>query len=287
MMRLILPLLILAPPLAAQAGSDIYVVNVERFAGGIRIGRPANVTARPGYDNQPAFLPDGSAILYTSIRDDGQADTYQYDLTTRQTTRLTETAESEYSPTLMADGRVSVVRVERDSVQRLWAFGVADGAFELLFPDLAPVGYYAWLDGATAAAFVLGDPPTLQIARTDDGDPVVAARDIGRTIARVPGTGALSFVQRRGPDELWVVTRPVDGDTVEFVARLPGAEFFAWTPDGALLAADDRRILLGRPGSGTVTWMPVADFTGTDVGPITRIAMSPQGDWLAFVAGEP
>ena len=286
MIRLAVPVLVMTAPLATQTGSDIYLVNVERFAGGIRLGRPANITDRPGYDNQPAFLPDGSAILYTSIREDGQADTYRYDLATRRTTRLTETAESEYSPTVMSDGRVSVVRVERDSVQRLWAFAVADGAFDVLFPELAPVGYYAWVDAATAAVFVLGDPPTLRIARIGDAEAVVAARDIGRTIARVPGSGALSFVQRRGDDELWVVTQPIDGDVVEPVAPLPGAEFFTWTPDGALVAAQDRRILLGRPGGGTVVWSEVANFTGTDLGPISRIAVSPQGDWLAFVAAE-
>jgi hypothetical protein len=70
------------------------------------------------------------------------------------------------------------------------------------------------------------------------------------------------------------------------VIRLPGAEFFAWTPDGALLAAQDHRILLHRPG-GIDAWTEVADFSDLEIGPISRIAVSPLGDWLAFVAAEP
>src|SRR5439155_1522031 len=30
------------------------------------VGRPANITRSPGYDNQPSFTPDGAAIFFTS-----------------------------------------------------------------------------------------------------------------------------------------------------------------------------------------------------------------------------
>lgn len=282
-MRTVAILLLWAGPLAAQTGTDIWLVRMERFAGGVRLGRPANITARPGYDNQPAFLPDGSALLYTSIRDDGQADTWRYDLATRRSTRLTATPESEYSPVLMPDGRrISVVRVEQDSVQRLWAFDPGTGAFELLLPSLAPVGYYAWTDSVTVAAFVLGTPPTLQLARRDEPARVLA-RDIGRTLMAVPG--GVSFVLR-DHDSLWIARRPLDRDTVERLARAPEHDFFTWTPDGALLAAAGHRILMLRPGAGG-SWTDVADFADAGYGPITRLAVSPAGDWLAFVAGEP
>lgn len=273
-----------APSLAAQTGSDIWLVNVDRFAGGIRLGVPVNLTDRPGYDNQPRFLPDGNGLLYTSIREDGQADTYRLDLRTRASTRLTETLESEYSPMLTPDGRaVSVVRVERDSVQRLWRFQPTTGTFELVFPDLAPVGYYAWVDSVTAAVFVLGDPPTLQLARPGDA-PSVVARDIGRTIAAVPGTAAVSFVQYDGPDAQWIARYALERDTLELLMASPSRDDFAWTPDGALLVGDGSRILLSRPGGQG--WMEVADFSGLGIQDISRIAVSPRGDRLAFVAAD-
>lgn len=282
MIRTVVMLLLWAAPLAAQGGTDIWLVRMERFAGGVRLGRPVNITARAGYDNQPAFLPGGGALLYTSVREDGQADTYRYDLGTRQTTRLTATPESEYSPVLMPDGRrISVVRVELDSVQRLWAFDPESGAFELLLPSLAPVGYYAWTDTATLAAFVLGTPPTLQLARRN-GDTRVLVRDIGRTITAAGG--GVSFVLREG-DSLWIARHPLDRDTVERLAPAPEHDFFTWTPDGALLASADHRILILRPGTAG-GWMTIADYADADHGPITRLAVSPLGEWLAFVAGE-
>lgn len=39
-----------------------------------------NLTVRPGYDNQPQLTPDGAALLFTSVREDGRADTWRYDL---------------------------------------------------------------------------------------------------------------------------------------------------------------------------------------------------------------
>jgi len=114
----LLLLVALAAPAAAQLpATDIFVatLKVTKGAGGTaqwQVGAAANVTHRPGYDNQPAFLPGGRSFLYTVIGDDAQADIYRYDLAAGQSTRLTATTESEYSPTPLPQGRAfSVVRV--------------------------------------------------------------------------------------------------------------------------------------------------------------------------------
>ena len=148
-----------ATSLAAQGappGTDIYLVRLR--SGATISDPPENLTNRPGYDNQPAFTPDGKAILFTSIRADGQADVYRLDLATRAITQLTKTPESEYSPTPLPTGTgFSVVRVEMDSTQRLWAFNAQGHSPVLLLPDVAPVGYHLWLDDHTLALFVDGN----------------------------------------------------------------------------------------------------------------------------------
>jgi len=55
--------------LAAQSppGTDIWVADLSLRDGRVTLGAPVNVTARAGYDNQPAVLPDGSGLLYTRI----------------------------------------------------------------------------------------------------------------------------------------------------------------------------------------------------------------------------
>ena len=113
--------------LQAPPATDIYVADLRVTDRRVSVGSPVNVTARPGYDNQPFFLRDGRSFFYTSVRDDAQADIYRYDLDRKISVRVTTTRESEYSPTPLPKGDgFSVVRVEADSTQRLWAFN-ADG----------------------------------------------------------------------------------------------------------------------------------------------------------------
>ena len=108
------------PAVAQPPESEIHLAPLRVQDGVVLVGPAVNVTNRPGYDNQPSFTPDGRAILYTSQRD-GQTDIFRYDLRTRETTQLTRTPESEYSPSVGPDGRsMTVVRVELDSTQRLW-----------------------------------------------------------------------------------------------------------------------------------------------------------------------
>src|ERR1041384_5315433 len=134
------------PPPAPPPASDIFVLEVGTKKNKKtkevepKFSEPKKITDYAGYNNQPFFLPDGHRILYTSIRN-GQADVYQYDLKNGQTTQVTNTPESEYSPTLMPDGKnISVVRVEKDGTQRLWKFPLAGGPPSLLLSHVKPVG---------------------------------------------------------------------------------------------------------------------------------------------------
>jgi Tol biopolymer transport system component len=270
-------------PIPAQApGTDIYVAPLTTVSGKLVLGIPVNVTHRPGYDNQPSFLPDGSSLLYTSIRDNGQADTWRYDLATGTSTRLTATPESEYSPTpLPLDPGFSAVRVEADSAQRLWGFDPGGSSARLLLPDVKPVGYHAWSDRGDVALFVLGRPPTLQLVPAGATSPIEVARDIGRGLARVPGERRILFAQRDG-DGYVITSLSLDDHRVTPVVRTPLADFFAYA-GGVLFAADSTRILAYRPASDS-TWVPLSDFAAHGIRRITRIAVSPRGDRLAFVA---
>ncbi len=172
--------ILIAPSLSAQATSDIFISKITGGDDGPRFSTPVNITHREGYDNQPSFTPDGRAILYTSIRD-GQADSWRYDIALETLTRITTTPESEYSPTVMPSGTTfSAVRVEADSTQRLWSFDLDGDNPQILLHDIKPVGYHAWADASTLALFVLGQPPTLQLADVTSGTARVMASNIGR-----------------------------------------------------------------------------------------------------------
>ena len=280
---LVLVLQAAAPPPA----TDIYLASLRVADGRVQVGTPVNVTARSGYDNQPFFLPDGRAFLYTSIREDSQADIYRYDLERATSVRLTATRESEYSPTPLPDGRgFSTVRVEADSTQRLWAFDADGTQPRLVLDSIKPVGYHAWGDAHTLVLFVLGSPPTLQIAdaRTPGRPGEVVARDIGRSLQRVPGREAVAFLQRDSVAGAWI--KEVDVRTrvvTPLVRALEGADFFTWTPGRIVLMARGTKLYQWIPRRGG-DWEEAADFAAAGLTNVSRLAVSPKGDHLAIVA---
>jgi hypothetical protein len=272
-------------PAAPPAGADIFLASLDTRGGAIRVGAPTNITARAGYDNQPSFTPEGAALLYTSVREDGQADVWRHDLAARASSPVTRTTESEYSPTVVpGGGAISVVRVERDSTQRLWRFPLDGGEPALILDAVKPVGYHAWGDESTLLLFVLGDPASLVRADVRSGAATPVIENPGRSIQRIPGARALSFVRkRRGGD--WVMRYDVDSATFTPIApTLAGSEDHAWTPDGSLLMARGNRLFAWDSSGGA--WREVARFDDPGMARITRLAVSPRGDWIALV-GEP
>jgi len=278
---------------AAPPDTDIYLAPLTVEDGTITVGKPENMTMSPGYDNQPAFTPEGDAVLFTSIRGGKQTDIYRYDIGTRKTTRVTNTPESEYSPTVTPDRQhISVIRVESDQTQRLWQFGRDGTNPELLLADIKPVGYHAWLDGQTIALYVLGQPATLQIADRSSRKAEIVARDVGRSLQHIPSSDAVSFVQREAPSKggdpqiLWIrafdlrmrqiteLTRAVAGSTEADLA---------WMPDGTLLMVYQDTLYSWKLGRRD--WMNVADLGALGVHHVTRLAVSPRGDRIALVAG--
>src|SRR5258706_9097608 len=272
-----------SPPPAPPA-TDIFVIDLSTRPGGkLKLGQPVKITGWAGYNNQPAFMSDGKSVLYTSIRGK-QADIYRYDIGSAATSQITNTPESEYSPTLMPDGKfISVVRVEGDGTQRLWKFPLAGGAPSLVLENIKPVGYHLWLDENTLALFVLGKPNTLQLVDLRSGKAEVIAENPGRILRRVPHENKFSFVQK-GSDQEWLIktfdlkTRSI----AMYIKTFTGVEDYAWTPAGVLLMANGSKLFARKKSD--FAWEELADYSNAGLKNISRIAVSPKGDRIAIVA---
>lgn len=265
--------------------TDIFLVDLTRKGQSIQVGKPVNITQRKGYDNQPSFTPDGRGLLYTSGRDDGQTDIYRYDLQQKTTAPLTQTPESEYSPTVTPDGAYfSVIRVEKDQTQRLWKFPVSGtGNPMLVLASIKPVGYHCWLTPDSLALFILGKPNSLQLARVSTGDTTRIEGNIGRSLHRVPGKNAVSFIHKRTPTE-WDINQ-LDLKTRQITMIVPtlgGSEDFVWMPDGTLLMAQGTALFHLNPNS-TAGWVRLADFSSLGIKQLTRLAIDPKGKTVALV----
>lgn len=278
----VIALSFLAPlPVQAQSDSEVYLAPLLVGPGGIAVGVPANITQRPGYDNQPSFDRGGTLVYYTSQRD-GQTDIYAYDRVNRVTSQVTDTPESEYSPQQISDSDwLSVVRVEADSSQRLWRVATDGDSLELLFPDLAPVGYYAWVDDTLVAAFILGDPPVLQLASTS-GESFTLARGVGRSIQPNQAHGAVSFTLADSLGNHTINLGLPSGTVTRLTPALPGSQDFVWAAADMILMARDSLLFQWRLGDED--WRPVAVEWGADrPSNITRLAVSSDRRWLALV----
>jgi hypothetical protein len=275
---------------AAQAppATDIFLapLSITSADGRPVIGKPVNVTNRPGYDNQPAFTPDSRGMLFTSIHEDGggQSDIYRYDLGTKAITRVTSTPESEYSATIMPGGqRFSVIRVERDSTQRLWSFAMDGSDPQLLVPTVKPVGYHAWIDPDNLALFVLGNPNALVHFDVRSGHADTLTRNIGRSLAPTIGGGGFSFTAHDSTGAVKLKTMSWPYQTVSDLVALPrGSEDIVWLARDLVLSSTGSKLVSWKPG--TTDWQDAIDLAPSGLSRISRLAVSQDGKWLAIVA---
>jgi hypothetical protein len=115
----------------------------------------------------------------------------------------------------------------------------------------------------------------------------VVATDIGRSIHRIPGGRAVSFVQREG--ESRYVVKQLDPDSrrittlTDAVAGSADRDT-AWTPDGTLLMSAGTRIFAWK--AGEAKWREVYDVKPHGLGDVSRLAVAPDGKALAFVVSQ-
>lgn len=271
--------------LQAQAppATEIFLAPLSTTGGRLVVGRPVNITNNPGYDNQPQFLADSSGVLFSSNRDGVQTDIYRYDIAGKRVVQVTRTPDNEYSPTLTPDGRT--FSTVRGAEQKLWRFTMDGTDAGLAWTHMGLIGYHVWIDERRLATFVLGaarQPNTLQVLDLRTGSADILETSIGRSLLLRPGHGTVSFVHKPqgGP---WVI-RELDPATKQVVTLTPtveGSEDLAWTPDGAIVMGSKGKLFVWRPGG---TWTEVADLSRQGVGQITRLAVSPDGRWIAIVS---
>lgn len=273
------------PTAAGAPSTDIFLGTLLLDGDRVEVSDLINITDRDGYDNQPYFTPDGTALLFTSARDTFQTDIYRYDIAAGTVTRITHTSTaSEYSPTVMPGTTdFSTIREEAGR-QQLWRYGLDGSDLGGILDDVYPVGYHAWGDENTAAMFVLGDsitPSTLQLGDLTTGEASIVAKSIGRSLHRIPGQRTISFVHKVSEDEWLIKAINIDTRSVTTLTpTLPGREDYAWLPDGSIIMGDESALYRWADDGA---WETFADLSGFGVRAISRLAVAPGGDRIAVV----
>ena len=179
----------------AQNGSEIILFDVNINATGITLSNPVNITNHKGYDNQPFFYKTN--IYYSSEVDSGQMDIKKHNYLQKTTIAITHTADNEFSPTITPDGKfISCILQRKNGKQDLVKYSLNGGEPTVLVDNLK-VGYYAWIDNNSLLLFVLEDTSTngLHYYNIATKENKKLATDIGRSLQRVPGKQAVSFIK--------------------------------------------------------------------------------------------
>ncbi len=267
------------------AETEIWICRIG-MAGNLKdFSEAINITNHIGYDNQPCFTPDSKFIYYVS-NSDNQTDVHRLNLENVKSERITNTKESEYSPTPLDNlGTFSAVRVEKDSIQRLRSFSSNKKKPKLLFKNITKIGYHAWLNNDTCAFFILNEPEhELWIGSKNSKYSQMLDKNIGRCISKIPSEKAISYVSKS--EKEWKIMRyDSQNHIVSPIVSLPNAiEDYAWSPWNTIWAFQKGKLFQYDPAQPNLGWKAIKDFSATGPGNFYRLAVSPDGKWMAFVS---
>ena len=107
--------------------SNIYLFDFEWNADTLLIQEAKYLSHfnAEGYNNQPYFLGKDKLLITSNFLQEGQTDIFQLDVRKEKLMQVTDTDQSEYSPTpTPGTNHFSVIRVEpsQDNAQYLWRY---------------------------------------------------------------------------------------------------------------------------------------------------------------------
>ncbi|NID09998.1 TolB family protein [Fibrivirga algicola] len=274
--------------LHAQNGTEVYLLDLSEKGGKITLANPRNVSNKPGYDNQPFFHPTKPLLYYTAMMPGDQTDIWSYDLQKAIRTPVTLTPDSEYSPTVLPDQTYlsCIVQRKANGDQDLVRYLLADPKqTELILESkkTGKIGYQAWLNADEAMVFVLGTPNTMHYLNRKTGRDTVIAGQIGRSLHRIPGKQAFSFVQQVG--DTWLIRSydPVRNQVSDVATSEATSEHYnAWLASGTLLESRGTELWAFSPK--TKQWQVLTLPADLPRKKLSRIAV--RGNHLALVVDE-
>lgn len=263
-----------------QGSFDLISIDVKKSGSGLTLdyNTVKLITDRALYDNQPAFIND-KQMAFSAADEKGNHDIIIYNFEKDKFTNLTKTTDlNEFSPSLTDCGLyVSAVTVEKDGKQRLWLYPTNFGEPELLYDDIAPVGYYDWYDNK-AAMFVLGQPNKL-VYPYSKSEIYTISENVGRSVKKRPKTSTITYIDKNESKEVdGVKAYAIRGfdiesrKSVDYGYTFPGSEDFIWL-DGQLLLMGKGNDLYIRKAE-KADWEKIGSIIIEGYQNITRMAYS-------------
>jgi ketosteroid isomerase-like protein len=282
-------LLASAATLHAQINdSEVWVGSLDMSGGRFAVSNLINISKHPGYDNQPAFFPDGRLVFTSQIAvldETGHAvQAVIHDFANRTSTPVPGALG--FSPTPAADGSLMLLRDGHVVLHD------ASGN-ENQLTETKDAGYFARFDEQTWVLYM--NDKQRRIVMYDPKTKALDTISLGSMTApfRIPGKRAVSFVAvepfpapegTAPPRTLFLRQINVDDRQVTTLATIPfpTSGSHVWTSRGTLLMASGHTIYEWNPAKPD--WRTAATFDDPELQGLTRIAISARGDRIALVS---
>ena len=268
--------------------SDIFLFDLIGDGGKLTLKNGKNVTALPGYENQPSFTKDSDSFLF-SQSDDYQTDVFEYFLSSGETKQITKTPKNEFSPIASPDNMTisfvtetnrSVGHIKRSDPTKTYSTFQASGVEE-------PVGYYGW--NHKSGYILFWSRYGFNVTLTHASKPVehfVSGHAVPSTPGLIPGTGNFSFVHRQANGAVWIKELNPETRAVRPLVAINGSNSnYAWTPDGSILIIQNDMLYKWSPETKE-GWVKMVDLSKHGIADASRIAVSPNNRKIAIV-GKP
>ena len=270
----------------AQTETEVYLFDLSMDNGKPILTNPKNISNNPGYDNQPSFWDNGS-VLFASTRQD-QTDILQFNVDEGSTSSwLTyTTAGSEYSP-LRIPGKhvISAIRLDVDGLQRLYKYDFKSGE-PTPITDLK-IGYHIWYSEQVLVATVLVENRMdLKVINLEDNTQKTVYQNVGRSLHKIPGSDLVSFIGKKNTAWEILSLDPITGKSKKITTTYDHEEDICWLNETTIITGAGKQLLVLDIDSENPAWESVIEFPQEEINNISRIAISPNGKRLAFVAEE-
>lgn len=256
---------------------NLYMFTITSSDDGYSIRYPKFLSAfnKDGYNNQPSFLSDFTLYCTTNSSTNGSTEVVSLDLFEKKLTRITNTIESEYSPTSANKNFFSTVRVAEDGVtQNLVLYPKSmKGTPKMLFPDIGNVGYHEWISEEEIALFLVEEngEHILAIGNAFENNVNKIISNIGRTL-KYNDKGQLYFIHK-SVDAWFIKTlNPETSKIITICETMKGVEDFELMKDGTLIAGKDSKLFYNSPNNRD-QWTNLIDLSDYGISNITRIAL--------------
>jgi len=214
--------------LAVSVRGDLWIVPAR--------GAWTRVTSGPAWDREPAWTPDGSAIVFSSDRS-GNFDLWRVRIgpggAIAEPERITDSPLPEGQPVVAGDGRIIFVR-GRLGAATLWARR-PDGGEARLTKDRVPEQWPAISSDGTRLAYVSIADGTRKLhvhVLDSDRDTTVLTDARIEHPAWAPGGDRISWTATGARGSVYV--SPLDGRYVNLVSTHHAES--AWNPNGKTIA---------------------------------------------------